>query len=53
MIDCESNATENLFFPGPCPTNDILIEFKIQWKVATLLFITYLADHNEISHTSR
>ena len=35
------------------PTNDTVIEFEIQWKFVMHLFIKYLADHNEILHTSR
>ena len=34
-------------------TNDISIEFESQWKFLMLLFITYSADLNKISHTSR
>ena len=39
--------------PGARPTNDVSIEFKIQWNFVMVLFITYSADHNEILHTSR
>ena len=38
---------------GTRPTNDISIEFEIQWKFVLLLFVTYSADHNQIMHTSR
>ena len=35
------------------PTNDISIEFEIQWNFVMLLFIICSTDHNEILHTSR
>ena len=38
---------------GARPTNNILIEFEIQWNFAVFLFKAYKADHNEIMHTSR
>ena len=38
---------------GSRPTNDISIEFKIQWKFVMLLFITYSPNHNKILHMSR
>ena len=37
---------------GTRPTNDISIEFEIQWNFVMLLFITYSTDHNDILHTS-
>ena len=39
--------------PGAHPSNNISIKFEIQWKFVMLLFITYKAYYNEISHTSR
>ena len=38
--------------PGTHLTNDISIEFEIQWKYVKLLTIKYPADHN-ILHTSQ
>ena len=38
---------------GARPTNDISIEFEIQWNFVMLLFITYPTDHKEIWHSSR
>ena len=38
---------------GARPTIDTSIEFEIQWRFVMLSFITYLADHLEILHTSR
>ena len=37
---------------GARPTNDISIEFEIQWNFVILLFIIYQADHNEIAHVT-
>ena len=36
---------------GASPTNDISIEFEIQWKFVMFLFITYSANKNEILQT--
>ena len=38
--------------PGARHTNDISIAFEIRWNFAVPVFITYSADHNEISHPS-
>ena len=38
--------------PGPCPTNDILIEFEIGPKFVVLWFIMYSTDHNKILHVT-
>ena len=35
------------------PTDDISIEFEIQWNFAMLLFVAYSVDHNEVLHRSR
>ena len=35
------------------PTDDLLIEFEIQWNCTMFLFITYSTDHNEILHMSQ
>ena len=40
-------------WPDTRPTNNISMEFQIQWNFVMLLFITYSTDHNEILHTSR
>ena len=37
--------------PGTHPTNNILVEFEIQWKFVMLFIITHSADHKEILHT--
>ena len=38
---------------GALPTNDISIEFEIQFNFVMLLFQIHVADHNKILHTSR
>ena len=49
-----STATLWIAVAGARPTNDISIEFEIQWNFVMLLFIIYAADYNnEILHTSR
>ena len=47
------NSLKRLSKPGPCPTNDILIEFEIRPKFEVLKFKMYSAAHNEILQTSR
>ena len=39
--------------PGPCPTNDIWIEFEIQPEFVVFCFKMYWTDHNKILCMSR
>ena len=41
------------YIAGTHPTNDISIEFEIQWKFVMLLFIRYSAIRNKFFHMSR
>ena len=47
---CSNHVILVPWYPGTHPTNHIGIKLKIQRNFTMLLFIAYLADHNEILH---
>ena len=52
LIDKVSIGSGNCWYrTGTRPTDDISIDFEIQLNLVMLLFITYLASHNEIWRT--